>query len=87
MDSESLKNNNKVIGQKTPLQLAEEIYTLLNQGSLYNIHQILQCLESDEDHDCLVKAFIQKFEFNFTKYIWIENSYRNTLSISIWSQS
>lgn len=69
MDSVRLKNNGRVNGQKSTCQLAEEIFAMLNQGSLYNIHQVLENLKNDDELKCLEKAFIEKFEFNFTKYI------------------
>ena len=69
MDSGQLKNNEKLMAQKSNCQLAEEIFAMLNQGSLYNIHQVLQEMKSEDELKCLEKAFIEKFEFNFTKYI------------------
>ena len=69
MDSGRLKNNEKLMAQKSNCQLAEEIFTMLNQGSLYNIHQLLQEMKSEDELKCLEKVFIEKFEFNFKKYI------------------
>ena len=69
MDSVRLKNNRRVSDQKSTCQLAEEIFAMLNQGSLYNIHQVLEKLKNDDELKCLEKTFIEKFEFSFTKYI------------------
>ena len=69
MDSARLKNNKRVRDQKSSCQLAEEIFALLNQGSLYNIHQVLAKVKSEDELKCLEKTFMEKFEFNFTKYI------------------
>ena len=63
------KINNTEIGQKKPCHLAEEIFAKLNQGSLYEIHQILSEVENEKQRKCIIKLFIEKFDFNFTKYI------------------
>jgi len=69
MDAIKLKNNNREIGQKKQCHLAEEIYVKLNQGSLYEIHQILNQLDNEKDRKCVVRIFLEKFDFNFLKYI------------------
>ena len=62
-------NNNTEIDQKKTCHLAEEIYAKLNQGSLYDIHQILSEVENEKQRKCIIKLFVEKFDFNFTKYI------------------
>lgn len=69
MDAVSNKNNKPAIGQKQPCHLAEEIYAMLNQGSLFEIHQILSRLKNEKDRKCVIQLFIEKFNFNFLKYI------------------
>lgn len=69
MDSVELKNNNPVIGQKKSCHLAERIFRMLNQGNLFEIHKILRDLQNEEDRNCVVRVFLEKFNFNFQKYI------------------
>ena len=68
MEPVKLKNNKPEIGQKS-CHLAEEIYSKLNQGSLFEIHQMLNKIEDEDKKRCVVKVFIEKFNFNFLKYI------------------
>ena len=68
MEPVNLKNKKPEIGQKS-CRLAEEIYSKLNQGSLFEIHQILNKIEDEDKKRCVVKVFIEKFNFNFLKYI------------------
>jgi hypothetical protein len=69
MDSVNLKNNMLAIGQKKSCHLAERIYRMLNQGNLFEIHKILQDLKNEEEMKCVVQVFLEKFNFNFQKYI------------------
>lgn len=69
MDVAKLKNRDLNISQRNPCHLAEEIYAKLNQGSLYEIHQLLSEVENEKQRKCIIKLFIEKFDFNFTKYI------------------
>jgi len=69
MDAVRLKNNNPEIGQKRSCHLAEKIYAMLNQGNLYEIHEILSHLENEDDRKCVIQVFADKFDFNFLKYI------------------
>ena len=69
MDQIKLKNNKREIGYKKQCHLAEEIYVKLNEGSLYEIHQILSQLENEKDRKCVIQIFLEKFDFNFLKYI------------------
>lgn len=69
MDKVNVKNNKPAMGQKNPCYLANKIYNMLNQGSLYEIHQELQDLKNEHDRKCLIKVFVEKFNFNFIKYI------------------
>ncbi len=68
MEPVKLNNNKPEIGQKS-CRLAEEIYSMLNQGSLFEIHRMLNNIEDEENIKCVVKVFIEKFNFNFLKYI------------------
>jgi len=69
MDTVKLKNNKPEIGQKESCHLAEKIFGMLNQGNLFEIHRILQNLKNEEEKKCLLKVFVEKFDFNFQKYI------------------
>ena len=68
MDSSGLKKSNEEIGQQSR-QVAENIYKNLNQGNLFEIHQILNNLRDDHEKSCVINVFIEKFNFNFLRYI------------------
>ena len=68
MDSVKLKNNKQDPGVKS-CKLAEKIYFNLNQGNLFEIHKILESIDNDYDKSCVINVFIQKFDFNFLRYI------------------
>jgi hypothetical protein len=42
---------------------------MLNQGNLFEIHRILQNLKNEEERKCVINVFLEKFDFNFLKYI------------------
>ena len=69
MDAVRLKNNKPEIGQKKPCNLADEIYAKLNEGNLYEIHKILNQLEDENQRRCVIRIFLEKFDFNFLRYI------------------
>ena len=69
MDSIKLKNNNQGNGQQDSCSIADEIYHLLNQGSLYEIHQVWNQIESNEQKQFIHHAFVDKFNFDFLRYI------------------
>ena len=69
MDALNLKNNNLENGQKKPCHVAERIFSMLNQGNLFEIHRILQELKDEEERKCVAQVFLEKFDFNFQKYI------------------
>lgn len=69
MDAVNIKNNMPEIGQKETCHLAERIFCMLNQGNLFEIHKILQQINNEEEKLCVIKVFVEKFNFNFQKYI------------------
>jgi hypothetical protein len=62
------KSNNSVNQQKE-FCLAEEIFNKLNQGSLFEIYQIIEKLEGKEEKMTLEKAFLERYHFDFRQYI------------------
>jgi len=48
--------------------LAEEIFKKLNQGSLFEIYQIIEKLERKEEVT-LKNAFLERYHFDFRQYI------------------
>ena len=69
MNTVKLKNNKPEIGQNKSCHLAERIFRMLNQGNLFEIHEILNSLKSEEQRKCVEQVFVDKFDFNFQKYI------------------
>ncbi len=49
--------------------LADKIYSLLNEGSLFEIYKIMENLNSAQDKKCIKDLFNTKFDINFIKYI------------------
>ena len=68
MVSSTFKSNRNEIDYD-PSQLAERIFVNLNQGNLYEIHQILDETKDEYERSNLVKVFVEKFNFNFLMYI------------------
>jgi hypothetical protein len=50
-------------------RLAEDIYCKLNQGGLFEIYQIMDSIKSAQVRDSIEQAFVEKYNFNFQKYI------------------
>ncbi len=61
------QNSNSGISQKE-FCLAEEIFKKLNQGSLFEIYQIIEKLEGKEELS-LKNAFLERYHFDFRQYI------------------
>lgn len=68
MKTIELKNNPSMFGRKE-CSLAEKIYLKLNEGSLYDIHQIIESIENAEEKNRLTQVFINKYDFDFRQYI------------------
>ena len=68
MGTANHKNNIKIPGPKEYL-LAEQIFHNLNQGSLFEIYQILEALEGKEEKIAVERIFFDRYNFNFRKYI------------------
>lgn len=68
MKTIELKNNQSMFGRKES-SLAEKIYLKLNEGSLYDIHQIIESIENAEEKNRLTQVFINKYDFDFRQYI------------------
>ena len=68
---EAIKNMNQ-INQKNPkfhVEVAENIYRLLNEGSLFGICKIMENLKSNEEKRYVINAFMEKYNFNFLNYV------------------
>lgn len=69
MDSFKFKNNQrKKIGLEQQV-LIERIHAKLNQGGLFEIYQIMESIEKEEEKQVLIKAFIARYKFNFMNHI------------------
>jgi hypothetical protein len=68
METANHKNNKKIPGPKEFL-LAEQIFHNLNQGSLFEIYQILEALEGKEEKIAVERIFFDRYNFNFKTYI------------------
>lgn len=67
----ALKTINQ-INQKysiVPIEVAENIYMLLNEGSLFGICRIIENLKSKDEKKDVINAFKKKYDFNFLNYI------------------
>ena len=49
--------------------MAEEIYRKLNQGSLFEIYQIIERLEGKEEMKEIEQIFLERYHFDFMQYI------------------
>ena len=68
---EALKFINQ-INQKNSIvhiEVAENIYKLLNEGSLFRICRIMENLKSKDEKRYVINAFKKKYDFNFLNYI------------------
>jgi len=61
--------SNQQVFEKRHEVLAEKIYCLLNEGSLFEIYRVLDTLKTKEDKKFVREVFKAKFDFNFQKYI------------------
>jgi hypothetical protein len=68
METANHKNNKKIPGPKEYL-LAEQIFHNLNQGSLFEIYQILETLDGKDEKRAVEQVFIDRYNFNFRTYI------------------
>ena len=68
MEAIDHKNNKSVISQKE-FCLAEEIFHNLNQGSLFEIYQIMDQLKGKDEESILERAFLERYHFDFRQYI------------------
>jgi hypothetical protein len=50
-------------------EVAENIYRLLNQGSLFSICEIMENLKSQDEKRYVINAFKEKYNFNFLNYV------------------
>ena len=67
----ALKTINQ-INQKysiVPIEVAENIYMLLNEGSLFGICRIMENIKSKDEKKDVINAFKKKYDFNFLNYI------------------
>jgi hypothetical protein len=62
-------NNEKLEISQNEFCLAEEIYHNLNQGSLFEIYQLMEGLEGEEKICMIYQAFFERYHFDFRKYI------------------
>ena len=69
MKAQDLKNRKKKGISQKEYRLAAFIYCKLNQGGLFEIYQIMDSIKSVQVKDCIVHAFVEKYHFNFQKYI------------------
>ena len=68
---EALKFINQ-INQKNSIvhiEVAENIYKLLNEGSLFRICRIMENLKSKDEKRYVINALKKKYDFNFLNYI------------------
>jgi len=49
--------------------IADEIFRNLNQGSLYDIYQIIEKLNGLEEEQDLEQIFLERYHFDFREYI------------------
>ena len=69
MKTQNLQPSNKVDRGLNKYRLAEDIYCKLNQGSLFEIYQILESIKTAQLKSSIEQAFMEKYNFNFKKYI------------------
>ena len=69
MEAQDLKNYKKKHFSQNEYRLAEDIFCKLNQGSLYEIYQIMDRVKSVQMRESIKQAFVEKYNFNFQKYI------------------
>ena len=50
-------------------EVAEIIFCLLNEGSLFSICRILENLEPDDERRYIINAFKKKYDFDLLNYI------------------
>lgn len=62
-------NNKKLKVSQKEICLAEEIYHNLNQGSLFEIYRLMEELEGKEKIYMIYQAFLERYHFDFRKYI------------------
>ena len=49
--------------------IADAIFKFLNQGNLYAINEIVENFRSEDEKYGVVRAFLQKYNFDFRKHI------------------
>ena len=68
---EAIKIMNQV-NQKKPkfhAEVTENIFILLNEGSLFSICKIMENLKSKDEKIDVINAFKEKYDFNFLNYV------------------
>lgn len=60
---------NALEANQIQIDLADKIYSLLNEGSLFEIYKIMENLKSVHDKKCIKDLFNTKFNINFINYI------------------
>ena len=67
----ALKTINQINQQYSivPIEVAENIYMLLNEGSLFGICRIMENIKSKDEKKDVINAFKEKYDFNFLNYI------------------
>ena len=66
---EAIDHNNKSVISQKEFCLAEEIFHKLNQGSLFEIYQIIDQLKGKDEESILERAFLERYHFDFRQYI------------------
>jgi len=62
-------NNRNSISYKNECCLADEIFRNLNQGSLFEIYQLIEKLNGQDEEKFLEQVFLEKYHFDFRQYI------------------
>lgn len=69
METVSQYRSNQQVFDKRYEDLAERIFCLLNQGSLFEIYRVLESLKTSDDKKYVKEVFKVKYDFNFQEYI------------------
>lgn len=69
METVSRYKSNQQVFDKRHEVLAERIFCLLNQGSLFEIYRVLESLKTTADKKYVMEVFKIKYDFNFQEHI------------------